>query len=185
MVEIKGICKSYNKLVLKDISFSISNDEFLVILGPSGSGKSTFLRIISGIEKMDSGKIIINKNEKTRNDLINDTATIFQNFSLFPNMNVYNNIAFPIRYENKKIRDLKVNNIAKLLKIDYLLDRKVTKLSGGEAQRVSIARALVKDVNIYLFDEPLSSLDEYLKNDLINEIKLNHEKDKKLYICNT
>lgn len=183
MIEIKKICKKYDKKeILKNINFSISNHEFLVILGPSGSGKSTFLRLISGIEEMDSGKIIIDGLEKNKNELINDTATIFQSFSLFPNMNVYNNIAFAIRKEDKKTKDLKVKSIAKTLKIENLLNRKVTKLSGGEAQRVSIARALVRNANIYLFDEPLSSLDEYLKKELIKEIKSLYEKEKKLYI---
>lgn len=183
MIEVKNLCKKYDKKeILKNISFSISNHEFLVILGPSGSGKSTLLRLISGIEEFDSGKVIINGLEKNKNELINETATIFQSFGLFPNMNVYNNIAFPIRKEDKKTKDLKVKNIAKILKIESLLNRKVTKLSGGEAQRVSIARALVRNVNIYLFDEPLSSLDEHLKKDLIKEIKSTYDNDKKLYI---
>lgn len=183
MIEIKNIGKEYDrKKVLKDINFSISNHEFLVILGPSGSGKSTFLRLISGIEEMTSGKIIIDGKEKTRQELIKDTATIFQSFGLFPNMSVYNNICFPIRKENKVIKNKKANEIAKILKIDHLLKRNVTKLSGGEAQRVSIARALVRDTSIYLFDEPLSSLDENLKKDLISEIKFIYNSSDKLFI---
>lgn len=183
MVSVEKLSKSYNgKKVLDNVNFDIENNEFLVILGPSGSGKSTLLRLISGIEQMDEGTVSIDNIAKNKQELIDCTATIFQSFALFLNMNVYNNIAFSIRKENKKDKDLKVRKIAELLKIDHLLDRKVTKLSGGEQQRVSIARALIRDVNMYLFDEPLSSLDEHLKKVLIKEIKQIHQDKNKLFI---
>ena len=176
-VHLKNINKSFGNIkALSNLNLDIKDGEFFVLLGPTGAGKTTTLRIISGLEKPDSGKILFN--EEIINEVqpaFRDTSYVFQQYSLYPHYSVYDNLAFPLRsplrkLDNKKI-DVRVHEIAKLLKIENKLKNKATELSGGEMQRVSLGRALVRNPNIYLMDEPLSSLDAKLREELRVELK--------------
>tara|TARA_Y100000590_G_scaffold114483_1_gene130442 strand:- start:1071 stop:2078 length:1008 start_codon:yes stop_codon:yes gene_type:complete len=176
-VHLENINKSFGNInALSNLNLEIKDGEFFVLLGPTGAGKTTTLRIISGLEKPDSGKILFN--EEVVNEVqpaFRDTSYVFQQYSLYPHYSVYDNLAFPLRSplrksDNKKI-DVRVREIAKLLKIETKLENKATQLSGGEMQRVSLGRALVRNPNIYLMDEPLSSLDAKLREELRVELK--------------
>ena len=176
-VHLKNINKSFGNInALSNLNIDINDGEFFVLLGPTGAGKTTTLRIISGLEKPDSGKIMFN--DEVVNEVqpaFRDTSYVFQQYSLYPHYSVYDNLAFPLRsplrkLDNKKI-DVRVHEIAKLLKIESKLKNKATELSGGEMQRVSLGRALVRNPNIYLMDEPLSSLDAKLREELRVELK--------------
>ena len=176
-VRLENINKSFGNInALSNLNLDIKDGEFFVLLGPTGAGKTTTLRIISGLERPDSGKIMFN--EEIVNDVqpaFRDTSYVFQQYSLYPHYSVYDNLAFPLRSplrksDNKKI-DSRVREIAKLLKIENKLNNKATELSGGEMQRVSLGRALVRKPNIYLMDEPLSSLDAKLREELRVELK--------------
>ena len=176
-IKLENIYKAFGKTVaLSNLSLEISDGEFFVLLGPTGAGKTTLLRIVSGLEQPDSGNIFFD------NEIINDvqpafrdTSYVFQQYSLYPHYSVYENLAFPLRSplrrEKKTLIDQKVNEVAKLLKIENKLKNKATQLSGGEMQRVSLGRALVRKPNIYLMDEPLSSLDAKLREELRIELK--------------
>ena len=176
-IKLENIYKNFGKTsALKNLNIEIFNGEFFVLLGPTGAGKTTTLRIISGLEQPDRGNIFFD--EEIMNDVqpaFRDTSYVFQQFSLYPHYSVYDNLAFPLRSplrrEKKEAIDNKVNEIAKLLKIDNKLNNKATQLSGGEMQRVSLGRALVRNPNIYLMDEPLSSLDAKLREELRIELK--------------
>ena len=176
-IKLENVYKNFGKTTaLKNLNIEIFNGEFFVLLGPTGAGKTTTLRIISGLEQPDRGKIFFDK--EIMNDVqpaFRDTSYVFQQFSLYPHYSVYDNLAFPLRSplrkEKKEVIDKKVTEIAKLLKIDNKLKNKATQLSGGEMQRVSLGRALVRNPNIYLMDEPLSSLDAKLREELRIELK--------------
>ena len=176
-IKLENVYKNFGKTsALKNLNIEIFNGEFFVLLGPTGAGKTTTLRIISGLEQPDRGNIFFD--EELMNDVqpaFRDTSYVFQQFSLYPHYSVYDNLAFPLRSplrkESKLIIDKKVTQIAKLLKIDNKLKNKATQLSGGEMQRVSLGRALVRNPNIYLMDEPLSSLDAKLREELRIELK--------------
>ena len=176
-VHLENINKSFGNInALSNLNLEIKDGEFFVLLGPTGAGKTTTLRIISGLEKPDSGKIMFN--EEIVNEVqpaFRDTSYVFQQYSLYPHYSVYDNLAFPLRsplrkLDNKNI-DSRVREIAKLLKIENKLQNKATQLSGGEMQRVSLGRALVRNPNVYLMDEPLSSLDAKLREELRVELK--------------
>jgi len=178
-LEFKNVFKTYDNknFVLKDISFTASENDFLVLLGSSGCGKTTLLNLIAGLENITSGEIYIDSilvNEVEPKD--RDIAMIFQNYALYPHMNIYDNIAFSLR--NKKINEEiireKVQKAANTLKIENLLDRYPNKISGGQKQRASIARAIVRNPKIFLMDEPLSSLDVSLRNEMREELKKIH-----------
>ena len=161
---------------LSNLNLEIKDGEFFVLLGPTGAGKTTTLRIISGLDKPDSGKIYFDNEEMNEiQPAFRDTSYVFQQYSLYPHYSVYDNLAFPLRSplrkSDKKTIDDRVLQIAKLLKIENKLNNKATQLSGGEMQRVSLGRALVREPNIYLMDEPLSSLDAKLKEELRVELK--------------
>ena len=150
--------------------------EFFVLLGPTGAGKTTTLRAIAGLEKVDQGKILFDQEDvTTAQPAARDTAFVFQQYSLYPHYKVFDNLAFPLRSPLRKVPEeeinSKVNKIAEMLKISNKLNNKATELSGGEMQRVAIGRALVRDPNIYLMDEPLSSLDAKLRESLRVELK--------------
>ena len=176
-IKLENVYKNFGKTsALKNLNIEIFNGEFFVLLGPTGAGKTTTLRIISGLEQPDRGNIFFD--EELMNDVqpaFRDTSYVFQQFSLYPHYSVYDNLAFPLRSplrkESKLIIDKKVTQIAKLLNIDNKLKNKATQLSGGEMQRVSLGRALVRNPNIYLMDEPLSSLDAKLREELRIELK--------------
>ena len=155
---------------------TINNGEFFILLGPTGAGKTTTLRSIAGLEKINSGKILFDEEDYTSiQPAFRDTAFVFQQFSLYPHYKVFDNLAFPLksRLRNFSKEDIKekVEKIAEMLKIKSKLNNKATELSGGEMQRVAIGRALVREPNIYLMDEPLSSLDAKLRETLRVELK--------------
>ena len=161
---------------LSNINFEVKNSEFFILLGPTGAGKTTTLRLISGLERPDSGKILIDGIDVTKvQPAYRDTAFVFQQYSLYPNYSVFDNLAFPLRSPLRKESPEKIRQrvleIATLLKIENKLNNSATVLSGGEMQRVAIGRALVRTPNIYLMDEPLSSLDAKLRGNLRVELK--------------
>ncbi len=176
-VSLKNVSKSFGEqTAVIDLSLDIKKGEFIVLLGPTGAGKTTTLRLISGLEKPESGTIEINGN--FANDLSpaqRNICFIFQQYSLYPHYTVYDNIAFPLRSPIQNFSEEEINNrileVAKMLKIDHKLKSKSTLLSGGEMQRVAIARALVREPLIFLMDEPLSSLDAKMRDELRFELK--------------
>jgi len=173
------ITKRFRNVVAVDnLNLEVDRGEFIVLLGPSGCGKTTTLRIIAGLETPDEGRVYIDDVDVT--DLEpgeRDAAMVFQDYALYPHMTVFENIAFPLVVRARKLRltkrdiEEKVLNVAKMLKIDDLLDRKPTQLSGGQQQRAALARALVKEPKIWLMDEPLSNLDALIRLQVRAEIK--------------
>lgn len=165
-----------NTLALKNVSMTIPDGSFVVLLGPTGAGKTTTLRMVSGLDKPDSGDIIIDGCSVS--DLApaqRNVAMVFQQYSLYPHLTVRQNLEFPLKSPLLKTPadeiNKKVNSVAEILQITHKLNNKATELSGGEMQRVSIGRALVRTPNIFLMDEPLSSLDAKLRADLRIELK--------------
>lgn len=160
-------------VAVSDFDLEIKDKEFIVLVGPSGCGKSTVLRMIAGLEEISSGEVYIgdtlvnNVSPKDR-----DIAMVFQNYSLYPHMTVYQNMAFALkmRHTPKDIIDQKVREAAEILGISELLDRKPKTLSGGQRQRVAIGRAIVREPQVFLMDEPLSNLDAKLRNQMRAEI---------------
>ena len=149
---------------------------FWCILGPSGAGKTTVLRLVAGLEHPDRGSVFIDGRDVTRDPpAARDVAFVFQQYSLYPHMSVYDNLAFPLRSPMHRVSEneirRRVTTIAEKLRIDSKLQNRATRLSGGEMQRVAIGRALVRQPQVYLMDEPLSSLDAKLRADLRVELK--------------
>ncbi len=179
-VILENINKSFGReQAVIDMNMTIDNGSFVVLLGPTGAGKTTTLRLISGLEELDSGSISIDgRLVNTETPAQRDVAMVFQQYSLYPHLSVKNNLAFPLRSPILKTPkaeiERKVMEIAEILQISGKLDNKATELSGGEMQRVSIGRALVRDPAIFLMDEPLSSLDARLRADLRIELKRIH-----------
>lgn len=176
-VELQQICKNFPGVkALDNISFDVKDGEFFVLLGPTGAGKTTTLRTIAGLEHQDSGAILFDGesvDNLTPSD--RDVALVFQQYSLYPTMSVYDNLAFPLRsplrrMSAEEIRK-KVEETAEKLRISHLLKRKTAHLSGGEMQRVSIGRAIVRSPRIFLMDEPLSNLDAKLREALRVELQ--------------
>ena len=180
-VKLKGICKRYDKdvIAVKDFTLSIEDKEFVVLVGPSGCGKSTTLRMIAGLEEISDGELYINDrlvNHVEPKD--RDIAMVFQNYALYPHMTVYDNLGFALklRKESKdKIKE-KVYEAAKILSIQHLLKRKPGQLSGGERQRVAIGRAIVRNPQVFLMDEPLSNLDAKMRTQMRAEIIKLHKR---------
>ena len=176
-VVLNDISKSFGAEVAVDgLTMTIPDRAFVVLLGPTGAGKTTTLRLISGLEKADRGEIFIGgRNVGSETPAERDIAMVFQQYSLYPHLTVRDNLAFPLRSPILKTPEdevtRKVAEVAEVLQISQKLDSKATTLSGGEMQRVSIGRALVRDPTIYLMDEPLSSLDAKLRSDLRIELK--------------
>ena len=176
-VELQNISKSFGQIeAVKEVSLAIADGEFFVLLGPTGAGKTTTLRLIAGLEKPDSGSIhIAGKNMTAEIPAMRDVAMVYQQYSLYPHMTVFENMAFPLRSPLLKTPEdtirRKVAEVAEVLQISHKLENRTTQLSGGEMQRVSIGRALVRSPAIYLMDEPLSSLDAKLRADLRVELK--------------
>ncbi|GIO32760.1 MULTISPECIES: ABC transporter ATP-binding protein [Paenibacillus] len=175
-VRLEHIFKKYpgsDKATVKDISLDIQDKEFLVLVGPSGCGKSTTLRMIAGLEEISEGKLYIG--DRVVNDVApkdRDIAMVFQSYALYPHMNVYQNMAFglKLRKVKKDEIDKRVREAAKILDIEHLLDRKPKALSGGQRQRVALGRAIVRDPQVFLMDEPLSNLDAKLRGQMRAEI---------------
>ena len=156
-----------------DVSLDIADGEFVILVGPSGCGKSTILRMIVGLEDVTAGDVYIGDtqvNDKAPRD--RNLAMVFQNYALYPHLNVYENIAFPLRLHHAPDDDVRtrVQRAADLLELDELLDRKPAQLSGGQRQRVAMGRAIVRDAEAFLFDEPLSNLDAKLRGQMRTEI---------------
>ena len=180
-VVLKNLIKSYDgkKNIIDNINLEIKDKEFIVLVGSSGCGKSTILRLISGLEEITSGEIMIdgkvvnNTHPKDR-----DIAFVFQSYALYPHMSVYDNIAFGLKMRkyDKETIDKKVREVAKSLNLDDLLDRKPRQLSGGQRQRVALGRAIVRNPKVFLMDEPLSNLDANLRVQMRSEIKRLHQK---------
>jgi multiple sugar transport system ATP-binding protein len=176
-IRLNGVTRSYGDTVaLNDVTMTVPDGAFVVLLGPTGAGKTTTLRIVAGLEQPDAGEIRIAGT--TVNDLApaqRNVAMVFQQYSLYPHMSVRENLAFPLKSPLLKMEQAdiarRVTEVAELLRIAHKLDNKATNLSGGEMQRVSIGRALVRKPVAYLMDEPLSSLDAKLRADLRIELK--------------
>lgn len=187
-IELKKLNMAYGSTVaLKDFDLHIEDGEFVAILGPSGGGKSTILRIIAGLIIQDSGDVVIN------GEIMNDihpsernVAMVFQNQALYPHMTVYNNLALNLRMKgvSKDEIDRRVNEVAKIVGINTILSRKPREISGGQAQRVGLARAMIRDPVIYLMDEPLTGLDAKFRDEMREELIHFHRITKKsiLYV---
>lgn len=176
-VVLENVVKSFGTVKgLDNVSMTIPDGSFVVLLGPTGAGKTTTLRAVSGLTEPDTGSVYIGG--ERMNGLPpahRDVAMVFQQYSLYPHMSVRENLAFPLKSPLLKTPkdeiEKKVASVAEVLQISHKLDNKATALSGGEMQRVSIGRALVRNPSIYLMDEPLSSLDAKLRGDLRVELK--------------
>ncbi|PRY20729.1 carbohydrate ABC transporter ATP-binding protein (CUT1 family) [Aliiruegeria haliotis] len=176
-VTLKNITRSFGPdVALDDVSMTVPDGSFVVLLGPTGAGKTTTLRMVSGLDVPDSGEIYIG--DTPMNGLTpaqRNVAMVFQQYSLYPHMTVRENLEFPLKSPllNTPPDQIqrKVGEVAEVLQISHKLDNKATALSGGEMQRVSIGRALVRNPAVYLMDEPLSSLDAKLRSDLRIELK--------------
>jgi multiple sugar transport system ATP-binding protein len=179
-VDLSGLSKSYGPTqALKDVTLTIPDGAFVVLLGPTGAGKTTTLRLIAGLDRPDAGDIRIGGQSVLHDTpAMRDVAMVFQQYSLYPHLTVRENLAFPLRSPMIALPEpeiaARVQEVAEVLRIPHKLDNKATALSGGEMQRVSIGRALVRQPRIYLMDEPLSSLDAKLRADLRIELKRIH-----------
>lgn len=177
-LQLKDVNKSFGDVhVIKNVDLEINKGEFVVFVGPSGCGKSTLLRMIAGLETLTSGEISI------ADRLVMDLppskrgiAMVFQSYALYPHMTVYNNMAFSLDLQgfSKSEINERVTEAAKILQMEHLLDRRPAALSGGQRQRVAIGRAIVRDPEVFLFDEPLSNLDAALRHDTRVEISKLH-----------
>lgn len=179
-VRLSNLSKQYdNHLVVNRINLTIRDKEFLVLVGPSGCGKTTTLRMVAGLEDVDEGNIHIG------NRLVNDVppkdrdiAMVFQNYALYPHLNVYRNMAFGLKFRKlpKKEIDNRVRKAAEILGIEALMLKKPRQLSGGQRQRVAMGRAIVRQPQVFLFDEPLSNLDAKLRVQMRSELSKLHGK---------
>jgi multiple sugar transport system ATP-binding protein len=176
-VSLKGVTKTFgDEVALDNVSMTVPDGSFVVLLGPTGAGKTTTLRMVSGLDKPDTGTVTINGVDMSGlTPAQRDVAMVFQQYSLYPHLTVRQNLEFPLkspilRTPQAEI-DKKVGEVAEILQISHKLNNKATALSGGEMQRVSIGRALVRQPSVYLMDEPLSSLDAKLRADLRVELK--------------
>ena len=179
-VNLRNVHKKYGDVdVIHDVNLHIDKGEFVVFVGPSGCGKSTLLRLIAGLDKLTSGEISISG--RTVMDLPpskRGIAMVFQSYALYPHMTVFGNMAFSLDLQSlpKKEIQERVLAAAKILQMEHLLERRPASLSGGQRQRVAIGRAIVRNPDVFLFDEPLSNLDAALRHDTRVEISKLHEK---------
>jgi multiple sugar transport system ATP-binding protein len=179
-VEVRNVRKAFGPVeVLHGVSVDIADGEFVVLVGPSGCGKSTLLRMLAGLENITSGEIAIGGrvvNAVPPKD--RDIAMVFQNYALYPHMTVYDNMAFSLTLAKapKSLMDEEVGRAAKILGLEQLLHRFPRQLSGGQRQRVAMGRAIVRNPQVFLFDEPLSNLDAKLRVQMRSEIKELHQR---------
>ena len=174
---LQGLNKRFAEVqAVRDLDLEVGSGEFIVLLGPSGAGKTTTLRLVAGLEKPDAGTVHIGGHDVTAlAPALRDVTFVFQQYSLYPHLNVFDNLAFPLRSPMRRTPEdqirRKVTEVARMLRIDDKLANAATRLSGGQMQRVAIGRALVREPAVTLMDEPLSSLDAKLRNDLRLELK--------------
>ncbi|MCY0888045.1 MAG: sn-glycerol-3-phosphate ABC transporter ATP-binding protein UgpC [Alicyclobacillaceae bacterium] len=180
-VKLEHIYKKYtaDTIVVKDFNLDIEDKEFVVFVGPSGCGKTTTLRMIAGLEDITAGDLLIG--DRRVNDVApkdRDIAMVFQNYALYPHMSVYQNMAFGLKLRkfSKSEIDKRVRDAAKILDIEHLLERKPKALSGGQRQRVALGRAIVREPQVFLMDEPLSNLDAKLRVQMRAEIRKLHQR---------
>ncbi len=181
-IQLKNIVKKYGKgkaelQVIHGVNADIAHGEFIVIVGPSGCGKSTLLRMVAGLEEISGGEIwigdrVVNQLEPAERDI----AMVFQNYALYPHMSVFDNMAYGLKIRKMPIAEIKqrVDKAAGILELGHLLDRKPRQLSGGQRQRVAMGRAIVRQPQVFLFDEPLSNLDAKLRAQTRLEIQKLH-----------
>jgi multiple sugar transport system ATP-binding protein len=180
-VELENVSKRFGGTrALKEISLTVENGEFFVLLGRTGAGKTTALRVIAGLEKPDEGRVLIDGRDVSKwTSAERDVALVLQQYSLYPRLTVRGNLEFPLRPKSRDLAEdeirRRVDKAAQTLQITHLLDRKVERLSGGEMQRVSIGRAIVREPSVFLMDEPLSALDAKLREALRVEMKKLHQ----------
>ncbi|PKR89096.1 ABC transporter ATP-binding protein [Pleomorphomonas diazotrophica] len=177
-LKLQDVRKNFGAVeVIKGVDLEVEHGEFVVFVGPSGCGKSTLLRMIAGLEETTSGRLEIGDR------LVNDVeprdrgvAMVFQSYALYPHMTVYDNVGFGLKLAGtpKAVRDAKIRAAARVLQMEHLLDRKPAQLSGGQRQRVAIGRAIVREPDVFLFDEPLSNLDAALRVDMRMELARLH-----------
>src|SRR5688500_11577405 len=174
-ITVKNVFKEYGDgfQAVNDVSLDIEDGELMILVGPSGCGKSTLLRMIAGLEDITSGELQIGgqrMNEKAPRE--RNLAMVFQNYALYPHLSVYENIAFPLRFQKRPDDEIrrKVEEAANTLELNEHLERKPSQLSGGQRQRVAMGRAIVRESQAFLFDEPLSNLDAKLRGQMRTEI---------------
>jgi multiple sugar transport system ATP-binding protein len=179
-VEIKGVTKSFGTTeVIHGVDVAVADGEFVVLVGPSGCGKSTLLRMIAGLEEITGGEIAIGGRVVNRvAPKERDIAMVFQNYALYPHMSVFDNMAFSLKLAKAEPRSIRerVDRAAQILGLTTLLERYPRQLSGGQRQRVAMGRAIVRDPQVFLFDEPLSNLDAKLRVQMRTEIKELHQR---------
>ncbi|MEM9274643.1 MAG: sn-glycerol-3-phosphate ABC transporter ATP-binding protein UgpC [Cyanobacteria bacterium P01_F01_bin.143] len=179
-VSLQGITRKFdNVTAIDNITFTVEDHEFLVLVGPSGCGKSTILRAIAGLESITSGELYIG--DRLVNDIParqRDIAMVFQNYALYPHMSVAENLAFGLKMRREKPAQInrRVQEVAHSLNIEHLLKRKPKQLSGGQQQRVALGRAIARQPQVFLLDEPLSNLDAQLREDTRAELKQLHDR---------
>jgi len=180
-VVLRGVRKSYDgkTTVIHGIDLEIRHGEFVVFVGPSGCGKSTLLRMVAGLETISGGEVRIG--DRVVNELpprSRDIAMVFQDYALYPHKTLFENMAFGLRLRKTPEAEIqrRVMDVARLLRIEHMLDRRPAALSGGQRQRVAIGRAIVREPQVFLFDEPLSNLDAQLRNEMRSEIKRLHQR---------
>jgi ABC-type sugar transport system ATPase subunit len=179
-LELRRLVKRFGDVtVVQQLDLAVAAGEFVVLLGESGCGKSTTLRMVAGLEEATEGQVLIGGKDVTHaHPMARDIAMVFQNYALYPHMNVAQNMSFALRMAGhaKADIDAKVAQAAKVLNIEHLLARKPRELSGGQRQRVAIGRAIVREPQVFLFDEPLSNLDAKLRGHMRAELALLHER---------
>ena len=185
-IRVESVVKSYGKTpALRDVTLDIRDGEFMVLLGPSGCGKTTLLRTIAGLERIDSGRIVIGERDVTHlPPRERDIAMVFQSYAVFPHMTVAQNIGFGLRMHRRPAAEIvtRVRDGAELLGLVPFLDRYPAQLSGGQRQRVAVARAIVMDAPVLLMDEPLSNLDALLRLQARADLKRLHQEVKRTTI---
>ncbi|MBQ1182877.1 MAG: ATP-binding cassette domain-containing protein, partial [Clostridia bacterium] len=178
-LSLRNICKKYpgGVLAVQNFNLEIKDKEFIILVGPSGCGKSTTLRMVAGLEEISGGELYIG--DRLVNDVApkdRDIAMVFQNYALYPHMTVYDNMAFGLKLRKTPKEEIKrrVEEAARILDIEHLLQRKPAALSGGQRQRVALGRAIVREPKVFLLDEPLSNLDAKLRAQMRTEISKLH-----------
>ena len=177
-IELRHVWKKYGEVqAVRDLSLTCRDGEFMCLLGPSGCGKSSTMRMVAGLEKITAGDLLMD--DRRVNDVPardRDIAMVFENYALYPHLNVFDNIAMPLRRLARREIDLRVREVAEILSITPLLLRRIQNLSGGQKQRVGIGRAIVREPRLFVMDEPISHLEARLRADMRTELKRLHHR---------